>query len=134
LTWNIVEPRDERLNTVTTFGPVTVSFAVKVNKPLRSGGHHTIGLYNKDNQLMWGTEAYNFKLEQGTHELIYKLSSLPLYPGSYSWRIGVYNESGVLDLWEGYPELIIGTKPATNTSDQWTGILNLPYEFYIESN
>jgi hypothetical protein len=122
-----------RKHTVNAPGPLTFSFSVKANKPLRVGGHHTIGLYNGENQLMWGTEVYNFKIEAGNHELVYKLEGLPLYPGTYFWRLAIYDETGVLDSWECKPGLIIGTKPVTNTSDKWTGLLNIEYDFSIES-
>src|ERR1019366_218178 len=51
--WEIVEPNGGQLHVLTTLGPLTVKFAVKINQSVRMG-HHGIALYNQDRQLIWG--------------------------------------------------------------------------------
>ena len=128
LSWQIVEPKAELSNMITTLGPIRVKMTVLVNKPVRAG-HHGIALWNSDNQLMWAWAAYGLDLRPGVHEFLYSLPSLPLRPGVYSWQVSLYSEGNLLDDWHCVPDLIVATKPLSHPMDEWSGILNIPCEF-----
>jgi lipopolysaccharide transport system ATP-binding protein len=124
--WEILEPRSDHPHSLDSFGPLTVSFTVRVNEPLRRV-HHGIALYNSDRQLLWGTCADGLELAPGIQQLMYSLPSLPLRPGAYSWLVSLYDEEDLLDLWECAPELMVETCPVTHRDDEWAGLLNIPY-------
>jgi lipopolysaccharide transport system ATP-binding protein len=130
LGWEILEPRAEQPNHLTTLGPVKFKIMVHLNKPIRNGVHG-IALWNSDNQLMWAWATYDLNLEQGTREFVYTLPSLPLRPGNYSWHVSLYNEGNLLDVWHCVPELIIATAPLTHDRDEWSGILNVPCDLHL---
>jgi len=133
LKWEIVEPHNEQSNILTTMGPVTLRFVLKVNRPIRNG-HHGIALFNNDNQLMWGTDANKLAFDPGVYELVYELPVLPLRPSTYFWRVSLYDEKGLIDFWDCIPDLIVATSPVTHSRDEWAGILNIPCRFSIESH
>lgn len=128
LRWEIVEPKAEQPNWLTTMGAVTFKIVVRVNKPV-SKGVNGIALWNSENQLMWAWAIYNLKLEPGVHEFVYNLPGLPLRPGTYSWHVSLYNEGILLDAWHCVPELVIVTEPLTHPRDEWSGVLNIPCKF-----
>jgi lipopolysaccharide transport system ATP-binding protein len=130
LKWEIVEPRGDQPNVLTDLGPVTIRFLVQVNEPIRLGVHG-ITLFNSEGQMMWGTAAYNLNLTEGLHEFTYELVTLPLRPGAYFWHVSLYNEQGLVDVWDCVPELIVATKPVTHPRDEWAGLLNIPYRFTV---
>src|SRR3989440_7173036 len=53
LRWRIADPRSDDPHVLTTLGPVAVKVAVDIRHPIRKG-HHGMGLYNHDRQLIWG--------------------------------------------------------------------------------
>lgn len=128
--WEIIEPHHEQPNVLTTMGPVTLRFILKVNKPILNGSH-TISLINSDNQLIWATAVSQVELNPGIREFVYTLPSLPLRPGVYYWQVTLYEEHRLVDFYNCVPEMIIGTEPITHPSDAWQGILNLPWEFKV---
>jgi lipopolysaccharide transport system ATP-binding protein len=130
LRWEILEPKTEQPNLLTTLGPVTFKFVVRVNRPIRHGGHG-IALWDTEKKLIWGNAAYSLKLDPGVHEFLYTLDTLPLRPGVYYWYVSLYEGEGLLDIWNGVPELVIGTEPLTHPRDKWSGILNTPCEFRV---
>ncbi|MDD1777655.1 MAG: ABC transporter ATP-binding protein [Candidatus Helarchaeota archaeon] len=130
--WEITEPRHEHPNILQTMGPLKLRFILKVHSPIHNA-QHGIALYNNDGQLMWGTDASRIILEKGLYELIYRLPTLPLRPGIYSWRVSLCDDKGLLDDWDCTPGLIVGTKPVTHSKDEWSGILNIPCEFMIKA-
>jgi len=132
LKWEIVEPRNNQPNVLTEIGPVTIRFLVQVNEPIRFG-FHGITLLNSEGQIMWGAAAFNLNLTEGLHEFTYELVTLPLRPGVYFWRVSLHDGQGWVDVWECVPELIVATQPVTHPWDDWTGILNIPYRFTINS-
>jgi ABC-type polysaccharide/polyol phosphate transport system ATPase subunit len=123
--WEILEPRSDRPHSLNSFGPVTVRSTVRVNQPLRRV-HHGIVLYDSDRQLLWGTGFDGLELQPGIKHFIYKLSSLPLRPGAYSWFATLYDEDDLVDSWECLPELMVETPPVTHRLDEWAGFLNIP--------
>jgi lipopolysaccharide transport system ATP-binding protein len=129
--WEVVEPRAEQPNQLTSLGPVRLKFVVQVTRPVQSG-HHGIALYNVEGQLLWGTATDNLSLSPGTYQLVYVLPGLPLRPGPYVWRASLYDADGLVDVWDCMPDLIVCTEPLTHRRDEWAGILNVPYEFWLE--
>lgn len=130
LRWEIVEPRDTGPNELSSFGPVVVRFVLDVYVPLRVAAHG-ISLFDADGRLMWGNAAYNFDLSEGRRQFVYVLPTLPLRPGAFRWQLSLYDEYGLVDLWEGAPELLVSTEPVTHPRDEWAGILNIPSDFRV---
>ena len=128
--WEIVAPRNEQPNVLTSVGPVTLRFLLKVNRPLRNG-IHGIALFNNDSQLMWGTAVYQLQLEPGVCEFLYEFSTLPVRPGVYYWQVSLYDEKGLVDNWYGIPEMVVTTEPVGHPLDMWQGVLNLPWKFRV---
>ena len=130
LKWEIVEPRHEPPNVLTTIGPITLRFLLKVIKPIRNG-HHGIILFNGENQLMWATAVNHLELNLGIREFVYTLPGLPLRPGIYYWQISLYNDGHLTDVWNCLPEMVVGTEPVTHPLDKFQGVLNLPWQFDV---
>ncbi len=128
--WEILHPREEQTNLLSSFGSVSFRFALQVNDALRMATHG-IALYSSDGQLLWGTAAFNLELEPGCYGFDYELPTLPLRPGAYHWLVSLYDETGLVDVWESVPDLLVATEPVTHPSDQWSGILNIPYQFQV---
>ncbi|MGH9865612.1 MAG: ABC transporter ATP-binding protein, partial [Candidatus Acidiferrales bacterium] len=130
LKWEILEPRGEQSNLLTSPGPFTIQIRLKVNKPIRMG-LHGIALFNGEGQLMWGTAANNLRLGEGTYAFVYSLPSMPLRPGSFAWRVSLYDDESLVDVWDCLPNLIVATAPVTHSRDEWAGLLNLPCQFDV---
>jgi lipopolysaccharide transport system ATP-binding protein len=128
--WEILEPRGEHPHVLCSFGPVTLKVGLLVNRPLRNI-QYAVVLYNMDRQLLWGTGINGLQLEPGSHQLLCKISTLPLRPGAYSWRVTLYDDDGLLDDWECVPELVIATQPMAHSKDEWAGFLNIPCTFSV---
>lgn len=131
LRWEIVEPRATNPYMLTSLGPVTVKFVVKLNLALQRG-HHGIALFNHDNQLIWAWAANNLQLESGEHEFCYTFPMLPLRPGIYFWHVSLYDEGSLNDVWLCSPEMLIATEVYQHPLDQWNGFLNLPCCFAVD--
>lgn len=131
LRWEIIEPCSGQPNILATTGPLTLRFILQVNRPIRNG-IHGICLFNNENQLIWSTCAIKLEVDIGIHEFIYELPFLPLKPSTYFWQVGLFDDNGLLDLWDCVPEFVVATKPVTHPRDEWTGILNIPCKFYFK--
>jgi lipopolysaccharide transport system ATP-binding protein len=130
--WEILEPAGGSSNTFKSFGPIAVKFTIKVMQPLRNA-QHGLFLYNADRQLLWGTQIDGLQLREGRQVFIHRLPALPLRPGTYTWRVNLYDEDGLIDDWECLPELVVATKPVTHSKDEWAGILNMASSFSVAS-
>jgi lipopolysaccharide transport system ATP-binding protein len=136
LRWEIVEPRSDQPNVLTSLGPVTVKFVVETRAPVRRG-HHGISLFNADGQLMWGWAADNVRLSSAANEFYYTFPTLPLRPGVYSWHVSLYGDAplhgdqGLLDEWHCQPPMIIATEIHQHRDDKWNGLLNVPCRFSV---
>jgi lipopolysaccharide transport system ATP-binding protein len=130
LRWEIAEPQGNSPHTLHTLGPAKVRFLLEVHQPI-SHAHHGIALYNADRQLMWGYGTDNLDLQAGLHEAVYEFPSLPLRPGMYSWQASLWDDHGLVDMWDSVPEMIISTENFQHHSDEWNGLLNLPCEFRL---
>ncbi|RPJ83073.1 MAG: ATP-binding cassette domain-containing protein [Acidobacteria bacterium] len=129
LGWDIAEPQPRQPNVVETHGAVVVRFHLQVMQPIHDG-HHDLFLYDAEGRLVWGTVASDLELEPGKHAFVYTLSSLPLRPGSYSWRVTLYDRAtGLIDRQNCVPELLIATEPLGHPRDEWAGFLNFPHTF-----
>jgi len=128
--WEILEPRGELPYVLQSFGPLILKVTLLVNQPLRNVQYGMV-LYNTDRQLLWGTETNGLQLEPGDHQILCKVSTLPLRPGAYSWRVTLYDDNGLLDDWECVPELVVATKPMAHSKDEWAGFLNIPCSFSV---
>ncbi len=129
--WEIVAPRARQPHLLDSLDPVTVKFVVQVNEPVQSG-HHGVGLFSMDNQLMWGWATNNLKLAPGRHEFYYTFPTLPLRPGAYSWHVSLWEEGHLVDEWLCLPEMIIGTEVHQHARDDWNGVLNVPCRFVVK--
>jgi lipopolysaccharide transport system ATP-binding protein len=130
LSWEIVEPRENHPNFLSSMGQLAIKFVLEVYKPLRIA-EHGISLYDSDRRLMWGTAIYGLDLNPGRQQFVYVLPTLPLRPGPYHWQLSLYDDFGLVDLWEGIPELFVSAAPVTHPRDEWTGILNIPADFCV---
>jgi len=129
LRWRILEG-SANATTLESTDPIKLSFELVLNKPLHMG-HHGIALYNSGNHLIWGTAVSNLELPPGTHLLVHELPSLPVRPGSYTWRVSLYDDRGLLDDWQCVPEMLVATEPVTHPHDEWAGVLNIPDKFSV---
>jgi energy-coupling factor transporter ATP-binding protein EcfA2 len=132
LSWEILEPQAETPHLLTSLGPVTVRFAVKVNQELRRG-HHGVALFSMDRQLIWGWAKDDVCLEPGVHSFTYTFPMLPLRPGAYAWQVSLWEDKELLELWDCLPEMNIATEVFQHPRDEWNGLLNVPCEFSIEN-
>jgi lipopolysaccharide transport system ATP-binding protein len=130
--WILQEGASGLPNILDSTGRVTVAFELEVKSHIRLG-QHGISLYNAEQDLIWGTAAYNLDLPEGVYTFVHALPSLPVRPGPYSWRVTLWDEHGLLDDWQGFPEMLVGTEPVTHPSDEWAGILNIPENFSVQS-
>jgi lipopolysaccharide transport system ATP-binding protein len=131
LRWEIVEPRADDSNILNGMGPTTIKFTLKINEAVLRG-HHGIALTNHEQQLIWAWATQeNLQLEPGEHSFCFTFPMLPLRPGPYNWRVGLFEDGHLLDMWECTPELIVATEGYQHASDEWNGILNIPSRFEI---
>jgi lipopolysaccharide transport system ATP-binding protein len=131
--WEVSDPGAEPANLLVTTGPASVQFEVEVHKPLRIG-HHGIALFDADRRLIWAWATDDVALEPGVHCLHYTFPGLPLRPGPYYWQVSIWDEHGLVDLWDCLPEMIIATEVYQHPRDEWTGVLNVPCEFSIRGS
>src|SRR5271170_310929 len=132
LHWEIAEPRDDNPYVLRSAGPVKVKFAVEVNQPMRML-HNGIGIYTAENQLLWGTATNLASLEPGIYEFVYDLAGLPLKSGSYHWRVSLFDEHNMVDVWSCSPDFLIDTEHHGHPYDEWAGLLNIPNQFSINN-
>ena len=130
--WELADASPDSPHILDSTGPLTVKFTLSLPKAI-SMGHHGIGLYNSDHQLVWGTAFDRVDLPAGTHSLIHRLPTMPLRPGPYVWRVTIFDEHGLLDDWQCVPEMLVATEPVTHQKDEWAGFLNIPDDFTVAS-
>lgn len=128
--WLLQEGASSLPNILDSTGRVRLAFEVLLKRPLKLG-HHGIALYNADQNLIWGNGLDNLELPPGIHTFVHELPALPLRPGPYTWRVTLKDEHGLLDDWQGVPEMLVATDPVTHPSDEWAGVLNIPEEFSV---
>ena len=130
LSWEILEPGNESPHMLTSLGPVTVQFVIRVNQEVRHA-HHGVALFSVDRQLIWALAKDGVCLTTGLHCFTYTFPMLPLRPGAYSWHVSLYEDGELLDAWGCVPEMNIATQIYQHPKDEWNGILNVPSDFSI---
>jgi lipopolysaccharide transport system ATP-binding protein len=128
--WSLCSDDGKASHMLTAAGGVQVRFLLDVETPI-THGHHGIALYNVDRQLVWGWATDDISLEPGRTELVYEFPYFPLRPGPYSWKISIWSDGQMLELWDAVPELIVATENFQHHRDEWSGYLNLPCSFKI---
>jgi homopolymeric O-antigen transport system ATP-binding protein len=128
--WAIRESPADQANHLTTLGPVTVVFTLRVNEPIRNV-HPDMGLVDRDNQVIWAGAAAPVELDPGEHELEVTFPMLPLRPGPYRWWVGLSGENGWMELWDCHPEMIVATEVHQHPNEKCSSVLNMPWEFAI---
>ena len=131
LSWKLDGSNDNSDHSLASYGPVTVSFVLRVNEHLQ-GVHLGLTLYDQSRRPLWSRTMEGVIIEAGMHELRYTLSSLPLQPGAYIWRIGIYDSTERVDDWECLPQMQVVTTPFAQTRDDIAGVLNIPSEFDVK--
>ncbi|HWY43286.1 MAG TPA: ABC transporter ATP-binding protein [Candidatus Sulfotelmatobacter sp.] len=130
--WRIVVPDCQDAQTLSTLGPVEVRFSVQIQRPVELG-HHGVALFNSEGQLIWGNAQDSMRLEACDYEFSYTFPYLPLRPGSYSWRVSLYDAGELVDAWDCLPQMLVATEPLAHPRDEWAGLLNLPSDFCVLS-
>jgi lipopolysaccharide transport system ATP-binding protein len=128
--WEIAEPHGATPHSLATFGPVTVRFSLGVSAQLKHI-HHGVALFNSDRLLMWAWAANDLSFTPGQHEISYTFPSLPLRPGAYSWQVSLWDDHGLVDLWDSTPEMTIATESFQHHRDEWNGVFNLACKFSV---
>jgi lipopolysaccharide transport system ATP-binding protein len=128
--WEIIEPRVEDYHTLSTLGRVCIRFGLEINRPVELG-HHGIALFNNEGQLIWGNAKESMRLEAGDYDFCYDFPYLPLRPGSYFWRVSLYDAGDLIDAWDCVPPMIVATEPLGHPRDEWAGMINVPVEISV---
>jgi hypothetical protein len=129
--WEINSATSDECHKLATSGPVEVTFIAEIYRDIRVG-HHGIALYNSERQLMWGTAA-DLSLRAGLNHFVYRFASLPLRPGPYTWLVSLFDDLNQVDMWDAVPEMTVATESYQHPEDEWCGLLNLPTQFFVES-
>jgi lipopolysaccharide transport system ATP-binding protein len=132
LSWKLEDSDGNSEHSLASDGPFTVTFLLRVNEYL-DGVHLGLILYDQDRHPLWSSTMEGVKIEKGMHEIRYTLASLPIQPGAYIWRIGIYDSGNRVDDWECLPQLQVVTVPFTQTRDDIAGFLNIPSKFDVKS-
>jgi lipopolysaccharide transport system ATP-binding protein len=128
--WELLIDGDGSRNVLSHMGPVC--FRVMIHVPKRiDKGLYNIVLVDDQGRFMWHGNFELSGLDAGSFEFRHRLPSLPLKPGVYRWKAGVYDGHQWTDSWWAVPDTVIGTKPLTNTSDEFQAMLNLPCEMEV---
>lgn len=126
--WELVDPPSGGAHVLDHHGEVAVRFALDVHKPLKVR-RHGIALYDSESRIIWATAVDGFTLDVGRHDLTHVLPTLPLRPGAYFWKVSLFDEAGMVDVYDSVPPLLVSTEPLGHPSDEWAGFLNLQHEF-----
>jgi len=92
---------------------------------------------DNENVIMIGWGFDNMELGSGTHELVLRMPTLPLRPGTYSVMCSLFNGGNnltggeLVEKWHAVPQLVVDTPPLAHPQDRWTGILNIPAELQV---
>jgi lipopolysaccharide transport system ATP-binding protein len=130
LGWELLGPELADPHTLSTPGPITARFTLRLSKQVDLG-HHGITLYNKDGQVIWANAHDFLQLQPGHHEFCHSFPYLPVSPGVYTWRVSLYDAGDLVDYWDCLPELVVATEPLGHPSDAWASVLNIPSKFQV---
>jgi homopolymeric O-antigen transport system ATP-binding protein len=119
-------------NVLQHFGPVSFRVVIHLPEPILKGSY-AILLFDDAGRIIWHGLFELSGLQPGTFEFLHRLPMLPIKPGAYRWKAGVYDGHQWTDGWWALPEMVVGTKPTSNTGDEFQGILNLPCEMEVRA-
>jgi ABC-type polysaccharide/polyol phosphate transport system ATPase subunit len=128
VSWELTGASVEEPHTLAAFGEVIFKVTARIARPITLG-HHGIALFNSDSQLVWGNAIDGMRLEPGLYDFCHTFKGLPLRPGSYSWRVSLYDGGILVDAWDCLPPMIVATTPLGHPRDEWAGVLNLADDF-----
>lgn len=115
---------------------MTLHFHVQLPSPV-SQGHFGVSILDNENTIMVGWGFDNVNLTPGTNEMVLKIPSLPLRPGTYSIVCTLFdggnNLTGgeLVEQWHAVPPLVVDAPPLAHPQDRWAGLLNIPAELEI---
>jgi len=132
LKWELVVEDGAPPNVLQHFGPVSFRVVIYFPEAIRKGSYGIL-LIDDSGRIIWHGNFELFGLQPGTFEFLHRLPTLPIKPGAYRWKAGVYDGHQWTDGWWALPEMVVGTKPMTNTGDEFQGILNLPCEMEVRA-
>ena len=130
LKWELLVDNGAPSNVLQHFGPVSFRVVIHLPETIRKG-NYAILLLDDDGRIIWHGNCEFSALEPGTFEFMHRLPTLPIKPGAYRWKIGIYDGRKWTDPWWALPELFVGTKPLLTTADEFMPILNLPCDMEV---
>ena len=132
LKWEFVVEDGAPSNVLQHFDPVSFRVVIHLPEPILKGSY-AILLFDDAGRIIWHGLFELSGLQPGTFEFLHRLPMLPIKPGAYRWKVGVYDGHQWTDGWWALPEMVVGTKPTSNTGDEFQGILNLPCEMEVRA-
>ena len=132
LKWEFVVEDDAPSNVLQHFDPVSFRVVIHLPEPILKGSY-AILLFDDAGRIIWHGLFELSGLQPGIFEFLHHLPMLPIKPGAYRWKAGVYDGNQWTDGWWALPELVVGTKPTSNAGDEFQGILNLPCEMEVRA-
>lgn len=130
--WELVIEDGAPSNVLLHSGPFSFRVVIHLPEPIRKGTY-AILLFDDTGRIIWHGNFELAALEPGTFEFLHRLPTLPIKPGVYRWKIGVYDGHVWTDPWWAIPDLLVGTKPFLKTADEFLAILNLPCDMEIRA-
>ena len=117
---------------------VTFHVHIQLSKPI-SQGHFGMTVFNNSGAVMvgWGFDGLSFS--PGAHEIVLRVPTLPLRPGSYSLSCSLYNRGNnltgghLVENWNALPAFVVDSPPLSHPQDRWAGILNVPADISVVS-
>src|SRR6266850_6559552 len=132
LKWELVVEDGALPNVLQHFDPVYFRVVIHIPEKILKGLYNIL-LLDDLARIIWHGNFELSALEPGTFEFLHRLPTLPIKPGAYRWKAGVYDGHQWTDAWWALPEMVVGTRPMTNTADEFQGILNLPCEMKVRA-
>ena len=132
LKWELDVEDGALTNVLQHFDPVSFRVVIRLTEKILKG-NYAILLFDDAGRIIWHGNCELSGLEPGTLEFLHRLPTLPVKPGAYRWKVGIYDGRKWTDPWWALPELIVGTKPLLNSSDEFMGILNLSCDMEIRT-
>jgi ABC-type polysaccharide/polyol phosphate transport system ATPase subunit len=130
ISWELFDNDAESPHLLKHFGPVAIKVVLSLPRPITRGTYGML-LADDNGRTVWHGNWEVSDLAAGLYEFVHRLPTLPLRPGSYHWKTAIYDGHRWCDPWSGIPPLAVGTKPLTNTPDEFGSVLNIPCEFEV---
>src|SRR6266480_25796 len=130
LKWEILVENGAPPNVLQHFGPISFRVVIRLPEAIRKG-KYAIQLCEGSGRIIWHGSTELSALDAGTFEVLHHLPTLPIKPGAYNWKAAVYDGHRWTDVWWAVPDLLVGTRPVTNTADEFQGVLNLLFTIEV---